>query len=45
MTGFKKGFAVVVPGARRSGVKDGKQGFVEAGVEVVKVYCKREGMG
>ncbi|OWO99108.1 hypothetical protein B2J93_1906 [Marssonina coronariae] len=29
VSGFKKGFTVVVPGARRSGVKDGKAGFVQ----------------
>ncbi len=40
MRGFKKGFAIVVPGARRSGMKEGKQGFVEIGVESVKV-CNR----
>jgi hypothetical protein len=42
MRGFKKGFTVVVPGARRSGVKDGKQGFVEVAVRSVKV-CKFQG--
>jgi hypothetical protein len=41
---FKKGFAVVVPEARRSGVKDGKQGFVEVGVGDVKV-CDELGGG
>lgn len=35
--GFKKGFTVVVRGARRSGVKEGKAGFVEVGTEGVKV--------
>jgi hypothetical protein len=35
--GFKKGFTVVVPGATRSGVKEGKQGFVEVAVGSVKV--------
>ncbi len=35
--GFKKGFTVVVPGARRSGVKEGKAGFVETPSGSVKV--------
>ncbi len=43
--GFKKGFSVVVPGARRSGVKDGKQGFVEIPVQSVKVREEEKGSG
>jgi len=37
--GFKKGFTVVVKGARRSGVKEGKAGFVQVDVDrgLVKV--------
>lgn len=35
--GFKKGFTFVVPRARRSGVSEGKQGFVEVPVGDVKV--------
>jgi hypothetical protein len=41
VSGFKKGFAVVVPGARRSGVSEGKQGFVEVPVGEVKVSYVR----
>ena len=37
MSAFKKGFTVVVPNARRSGVGEGKQGFVEVPVGEVKV--------
>lgn len=36
--GFKKGFTVVVEGARRSGVKEGKAGFVVAPSGSVKVF-------
>jgi hypothetical protein len=39
VSAFKKGFTVVVPGARRSGVSEGKQGFVEIPVGQVKVGC------
>jgi hypothetical protein len=41
VSGFKKGFAVVVSGARRSGVGEGKQGFVEIPVGEVKVSYVR----
>jgi hypothetical protein len=41
VSGFKKGFAVVVPAARRSGVSEGKQGFVEIPVGEVKVSYVR----
>jgi hypothetical protein len=37
MKGFKKGYTIVVRGARRFGVKDGKQGSVRVGVEGVEV--------
>lgn len=43
--GFKKGFTVAVPGPRRSGVKEGKQGFVEVAVDAVKVCDKSEEEG
>jgi hypothetical protein len=35
--GFKKGYTIVVKGARRFGIKDGKQGSVRVGVEDVEV--------
>jgi hypothetical protein len=34
---LKKGTAVVIKGARRSGVRDGKQGFADVGIEEVLV--------
>ncbi|KAG4442053.1 hypothetical protein IFR05_002447 [Cadophora sp. M221] len=37
VSGFKKGFTVVVEGARRSGVKEGKAGFVVAPSGSVKI--------
>ena len=40
MSAFKKGFTVVVPNARRSGVSEGKQGFVEVPVGDVKVRSR-----
>jgi hypothetical protein len=36
LKGFKKGYTIVVKGARRFGVKDGKQGSVRVGVEGVE---------
>jgi len=39
VSGLKKGVTVVVKGAERSGVVDGKQGFVGALVEELQVYC------
>jgi hypothetical protein len=40
VSAFKKGFTVVVPNARRSGVGEGKQGFVEVPVGEVKVRSR-----
>jgi hypothetical protein len=40
VSAFKKGFTVVVPDARRSGVGEGKQGFVEVPVGEVKVRSR-----
>jgi hypothetical protein len=37
LTGFKKGYTIVVKDARRFGVKDGKQGSVRVGMEGVEV--------
>ena len=37
VSGFKKGFTFVVPNAKRSGMSEGKQGFVEIPVDEVKV--------
>jgi hypothetical protein len=47
VSSFKKGFTFVVPGARRSGVSEGKQGFVEIPAEEVKVshVCGVTGKG
>jgi hypothetical protein len=42
VSGFKKGFTFVVPNARRSGVSEGKQGFVEIPVGGVKVSHVRK---
>jgi hypothetical protein len=36
-TKFKKGFTVVVEDAKRSGVVDGKQGYIESKLEDIKV--------
>jgi hypothetical protein len=35
--GFKKGHTIVIRRAKRYGVKEGKQGFINAGMEDVKV--------
>lgn len=39
--GCKKGYTIVIPDARRFGVKDGKQGFVEVAAAKVKVFAHR----
>jgi hypothetical protein len=41
LKGFKKGYTIIVKGARRFGVKDGKQGSVRVGVEGVEVCFSR----
>lgn len=40
VSALKKGFTVVVPKARRSGVSEGKQGFVEVPIGEVKVRSR-----
>ena len=35
--GFKKGYTILIRGAKRYGVREGKQGFVNAVMEDVKV--------
>ena len=47
--GFKKGYTIVVKGARKFGVRDGKQGSVKTGRDEVEVcfscFCVGGGKG
>ncbi len=40
VSAFKKGLTIVVPNARRRGVSEGKQGFVEVPIGEVKVRSR-----